>query len=498
MPFSSEAYPWAALAAAVASAILILPLVGVYRRLGLRDGERSLRKIHGSDVPRVGGPAVILAVFAGAGAGQAAGIDLEPAQWALLAAAGVMGCVGLADDVAGLRARTKLAFQVLCAAAVVSAGVRWPALEALLDRNWFSLSVTVLYFVLAANAVNLIDGLDGLAAGVVLFASVVVLGGGMLETTPPSAAFVAALAAGAAMGFFAHNRPPARVFLGDGGAYFLGFLVAGELLFVDSIRPRKAVVELSIPLLALALPLLDAGLAILRRMARGQPIFASDADHVHHRLLARGFSTWGAMAVLWAASAWFSAMALLTVAGVGGSATLAGALAAAVTLAAGLDYHRGRAGVPGRDAEGWRARRRDVVETLRAIERAEADVDEPVGPDRFRRLAQPADRVRRLVCAEVFEVRGADGRPVVSGGASEGARVFLAIPLVDGAELRFGFPSTASAKLAPEHTHAVERLVTVFVAEDAAQRRSGETSVDPAVRPEGESAQRPAAPGAPR
>lgn len=469
-----EELAWALVASAVVAALAVPVAAAWFRRRGIRDDERSLRKIHGRDVPRAGGVAVVATVLVGVAVAAGLGVEIDPTQWAVVGAATVLGAVGVADDLVGLRARTKLAAQVLCAVAVIAAGLHWQAAEALFERNWFSLGLTVGFFVAAVNAVNLIDGLDGLAAGVVLAASSVVLGGGVLGTAPADAALVAALAAGATLGFLAHNRPPARVFLGDGGAYFLGFLVAAELLLVDSVRPRKAVVELSIPVLAFGLPLLDTALAVVRRLARGQPVFAPDADHVHHRLLARGIDRWRAVLVLWALAAWFAAMALLTVAGVGGSTTVAGALLAAMAFPVALGYHRGM--VAESDAgpadEGWRARRRRVVEVLGRLDDASREVEVPAGPKRWQALEGPVFEVAELLGAVAVEVRDGSGRPVVRGGRPEGVRLRLAVELREAAELRFGFTSAQSLAGTAASTHVVERLVAVLLDETDGPRRS--------------------------
>jgi UDP-GlcNAc:undecaprenyl-phosphate GlcNAc-1-phosphate transferase len=139
--------------------------------------------------------------------------------------------------------------------------------------------------------------------------------------------WIAATALGAVLGFLVHNRHPARVFMGDAGSYFLGFLLTALLLLVHPVRERVAIINFSIPLMVLALPLFDMTLAIVRRAARGQPIFAPDCDHIHHRLLARGLPHARVVQVLWLSTALFAGLAYLNVIGVGGWWTLTGAVA---------------------------------------------------------------------------------------------------------------------------------------------------------------------------
>ena len=474
----------AALVGLVVTAALVPLARAAWVRLGRPDRERSLRKVHAGEIPRAGGAAVLLAVLLalltaeGLGARTLLGPGdgaLGPA-WSAWGGAMLVGLAGLWDDLVGLRARHKLAIQVLAAALVVAAGVRWPALESLFDRNWVSLVLTVGFLVAATNAVNLIDGLDGLAGGVLASGFAVVVGASLLGAAPPGVGWLAALALGACLGFLLFNRHPARVFLGDGGAFFLGFLLATLLLSVGSVRPRKALVELSIPLMALALPLLDTTLAIVRRLVRGQPVFAPDADHLHHRLLARGMGTWRAVAILWAVQGWFAAMAYLTVRGVGGTWTLAGAVAMSGVLPLLLGYHRRRRAAADM---GWLARRKETVELLRRVEAlAKGPTDR--GATRWRRLGPEVVEVLACLGFSGFEVR-ADGEVLASGGTIDEVRAWLDLPMGGGVELRVALTEHLTMLLPDAQQHVLEQVLHLLAGDPAGRRVSADDH--PAARP---------------
>lgn len=288
----------------------------------------------------------------------------------------IIGATGVYDDLVGVRARTKLILQICAACVAVLYGLHWPALERILgpDLVWLEPAATIVFVVAVVNAVNLMDGLDGLAGSLVAVA----LGGILVATTlGPSGptniatAWVTASALGAVLGFLLHNRHPARVFMGDGGAYFLGFLVSALAIGIEPTRWRVAPIHLSIPMLLLAVPLFDLSLALIRRVLRGQPIFCGDSDHIHHRLLAAGFSQPSAVRLIAACSLMFVTLALLNVVGVGGWWTLLGTLIAALVLVVALGYHRILARLPafsGDEAWGWRERRRELMAVLAALE----------------------------------------------------------------------------------------------------------------------------------
>ncbi|MBA2246297.1 MAG: undecaprenyl/decaprenyl-phosphate alpha-N-acetylglucosaminyl 1-phosphate transferase [Gemmatimonadetes bacterium] len=228
-------------------------------------------------------------------------------QWrfflGLLLGGGLVFAAGLWDDLRGLQPAFKLSAQCLAAVVVFAFGFRIEVLsfgatgELLLGG--FALPLTILWVVGVTNAFNLIDGLDGLATGIAVVAlgtTMAVAGAlGNLEVVVVCLALLGAL-----VGFLRYNFSPARIFLGDSGSQFIGFMLA-VLSVHGSLKSATAVLVI-IPLFALALPLLDTLLAIARRWLRGVPLSGADARHIHHRLLARGLTHRGAAIVLYLAA----------------------------------------------------------------------------------------------------------------------------------------------------------------------------------------------------
>ncbi len=288
-------------ATALAVTLLLTPLV---RTVGLRWGIVSHsggRHVHHGAVPRTGGVAMF-AGFAAAVLMRLAGERLwgwppaltlagEPVL-GLLAGLGLMFAVGLVDDLVDLTPGQKLAGQIVAASVAYAAGVRIdfvgnPFGGGLLLIGVLSVPVTLFWMTGFANVVNLIDGLDGLAAGITAIAAVSLL---VLaeETNQPLAAVLAAALVGACVGFLRYNFNPASVFMGDSGALFLGFCLACISLL--GVMKSVAAITLVVPLLILGVPVFDTFSAIVRRRRSGRPFHEADKGHIHHRLLGRGFS----------------------------------------------------------------------------------------------------------------------------------------------------------------------------------------------------------------
>lgn len=273
------------------SSVLLSPLVGrLATRLGAVDYPGG-RHMHAVATPRMGG----LAIAAGALLGILAlswvpGIA-HPGHLRLvtLAVAGLgILLLGAVDDVLGVSAKKKLAFQLVFAALCWSAGVKISALSdpvgghILLDAS-ASLIITLAWIVGVTNAINLLDGLDGLAAGVVTIVATTLVFVGLLAGAPDIFLVLTTGAlAGACLGFMLHNGHPARIFMGDTGSQFLGFLIAN--IAILSTQKRTAATALAIPILALGIPIADTLYAIIRRSMQGRSPFSADADHFHHLL----------------------------------------------------------------------------------------------------------------------------------------------------------------------------------------------------------------------
>jgi UDP-GlcNAc:undecaprenyl-phosphate GlcNAc-1-phosphate transferase len=294
-------------AAALAIVLVLTPAVGAsarYLRLIERrpEGERDRPTI-----PRLGGLALFLGVFVPSLAFLPLGGELR----GVLLGAAVATTVGAIDDFRGLPWIPKLGGQVLAAAIPAGFGV-WVHTFTFVGvyqlPQWLGVSLTVIGIVAVMNMVNFLDGLDGLAAGVCAIAGttfcVIELSLGRI-----GAAVLAAIVAGACLGFLRHNFYPARIFMGDSGALLLGYTLAA--ISVQGLLKTAALATLVLPLLVLAVPVLDTSFVVAKRLKSGQPIYVADARHLHHRFMRLGFSQRRAVVYLWT---WCGTLALAALA----------------------------------------------------------------------------------------------------------------------------------------------------------------------------------------
>lgn len=276
-------------------ALLLTPVVrGLSRRWNILDHPDGHRKSHAGSVPRIGGIAVALAYGASylvllALPLQAVGVIERgfPLIARVLPAAVVILLVGLIDDIAGLRPWQKLTGQIAAGLLAFWAGIHLHNLGGLPLGDGWGLVCTVAWLVLCSNAFNLIDGVDGLATGLALFAAATTLLAGLTQPNIPLALATAPLV-GVLLGFLRYNFNPATIFLGDCGALFVGFLLGCYGILWS--QKSATLLGMTAPLMALSIPLLDTGLAVARRFLRRQPLFKPDRGHIHHRLLDRGHS----------------------------------------------------------------------------------------------------------------------------------------------------------------------------------------------------------------
>jgi len=197
----------------------------------------------------------------------------------------------MVDDIKGLSPFVKLFFQIVAATAAFFYGVQMtnlhlPFLDAPIALGIFSLPLTVFWIVAISNAFNFIDGVDGLAGGVTVI-SALTLGVVAYVTHQPIAALVAAAIAGTMLGFLVFNFHPAKIFMGDSGALFAGFVLA-SIAVTGVLKTVTATIVL--PILILSVPLLDISYSVFRRLARGKSPFRADGEHIHHKLLKAGVS----------------------------------------------------------------------------------------------------------------------------------------------------------------------------------------------------------------
>ena len=232
--------------------------------LGAIDIPLDSRRMHKSPVPRIGGLAVFIGFLLSA--------SIFSNNISLLSGALVIVSIGIVDDVYRISAYQKLVFQIIAAAVAIGFGARAP-----IENGFISVAFSLTWLVVLPNAFNLIDGLDGLCARVSLFAA--------LALFVMNGSTVALALAGAILGFLPFNLRPARLFLGDTGALFVGFALG--VISLEGITTPKSFASI---ILIFALPLADTAYAFLRRIAKGKNPFAPDREHFHHKLIDRGFS----------------------------------------------------------------------------------------------------------------------------------------------------------------------------------------------------------------
>lgn len=305
-------------------AAVVTPLVRRFaRRYGLYDSPAQLRKVHSSPVPRLGGVAIALGFYAPLAALLVYSNDISVSYrdnashvTGLFLGGLVVLAVGVYDDIRGVSAWGKLAAQLIVATFMFQLGF---VIERLAVPFWGTLElgalsyvVTVVWFVAVMNVVNLIDGLDGLAGGVALFAVMVMFVVGHIDGVLLTTLFSAALG-GAIVGFLFYNFNPATIFMGDCGSLFLGFVIAA--VGIKTQAKSSAALALTVPVLALGLPIVDTFLAVIRRLRRGRSVFAADREHIHHRLLALGLTQRQAVLILYGVCGLFAAVAIVVKAG---------------------------------------------------------------------------------------------------------------------------------------------------------------------------------------
>lgn len=280
-------YVLAFIIAIVVAYILTPRVISLANKTGAMDAPDE-RKVHSKPIPRIGGLAIYFAFIVAA----LFTVDLTKEVVGLLTGATVILVVGIIDDFKSLPAKVKLMGQIIAAVVLVLFDVRIDCItnpfgDMFFLSEYLAIPITIFWIVGLTNTVNLIDGLDGLAAGVSTIAAITILLVALQQGFLLVAVLTAALA-GAAMGFLQYNFNPAKIFMGDTGSMFLGYMLAG--ISVLGAVKSAATIALIVPILALGLPILDTTFAIIRRYLNGTPIFKPDRGHLHHRLLDMGFT----------------------------------------------------------------------------------------------------------------------------------------------------------------------------------------------------------------
>ena len=313
MPQESYLKLLLAFSAAALLAFLLTPPVKILAgRIGAVDVPKDERRMHKTPIPRLGGLAIFLAFLL---------TTLVFCELTESLRGTLMGCViivvlGMVDDVCALPAKPKFVVQILAALIPVMHGVR---VEIVTNFNVFSydpymkigiysIPLTIIWIVGMTNAVNFIDGLDGLAVGVSSIGTFSILAIAIL-VSEYDIALLAAILCGACIGFFPYNLNPAKIFMGDTGATFLGFILAS--LSIQGLFKMYAVISFFIPFLIFGLPIFDTAFAMLRRMLSGRSPMEADRGHLHHRLIDMGFSQKQAVAIMYVVSAILGLSAVL-------------------------------------------------------------------------------------------------------------------------------------------------------------------------------------------
>lgn len=318
----------AALVAALLISFIATPVVkSLAEKVGAVDVPKDGRRMHDHPIPRMGG----LAIFLGFLLSTLVFVPLTTPLRGMLLGGVIIVVLGIIDDIHALPAMPKFIVQIIAALIAVLHG---NVIEVLSNPNVFSadpywvlgpwaIPISVIWIVAITNAVNLIDGLDGLAVGVATISSLTMLVIAMLVSDNMVALMMAALA-GSCIGFLPYNHNPAKIFMGDTGSTFLGFVLA--TVSIQGLFKFYTIISFAVPFLMLGLPLFDTCFAILRRVSKGQNPMSPDRSHVHHRLIDMGFNQKQAVAILYVISAILGLSAVVL--------TTSGALKAMVLLCA--------------------------------------------------------------------------------------------------------------------------------------------------------------------
>ncbi len=320
------AFPFYHLLSFVLSAAVVLCLTPLVKKAGLASGRVDMpngRKVHSQPMVRLGGVSIFVGVLVALlsvwAAGGFLGSDGEPLErvaeysvWGVTLGGLAFFLIGFIDDLFGLSPLSRLIMQSTVASVAwwVGVDIRFltiPFIGITQLPAWLSLLVTIFWLVGMANAINWIDGLDGLAAGVSGIAAAVMVVVS-LYMGQPAAALIAAALAGGSLAFLRYNFNPAQIFMGDGGAYFIGFTLAG--VGVIGLVKGVTTVAVLLPSLTLAVPILDMSAVILLRMRQGLSPFVADKRHLHHRLLNAGFSHRFTVMFIYVLALWVGSLAM--------------------------------------------------------------------------------------------------------------------------------------------------------------------------------------------
>ena len=278
-------------------------------KIGAVDIPKDDRRVHKEAMPLIGGLAIALGVFVG----MLIFMPLSRKVISIIIGGSIILIGGIIDDVKDMSARDKMLVQIIAAGVLVFGGTRInfvtnPFSGGILYLGWLSIPISLFWIVGITNTINFIDGLDGLSAGVAMISSLSL----MVVASKlgySNVVILAALLGGACLGFLPHNFNPAKIFMGDTGAMFLGFILA--TISIEGVMKSVTAVAVLAPVIILGVPIFDTAFAIIRRLLSGQSVATADRGHLHHRLLDRGFSQKKAVLILYGLSAVFGVFAIL-------------------------------------------------------------------------------------------------------------------------------------------------------------------------------------------
>lgn len=278
-------------------------------KVGAIDVPKDERRVHKKPIPRMGG----VAIYLGFVTSVIMSVGLDQKIIGMLIGGTLIVLMGIVDDIKPLSAKVKLVGQIISALVLVKFGMRIemlniPFVDMQINFQMLSIPVTIFWIVGITNTLNLIDGLDGLAAGVATIAAfslfyVAHVNGRLI------APFMTLAIAGACIGFLPYNFNPAKIFMGDTGSLFLGYMLAA--ISIDGMIKGATAIATVVPVLALGLPIFDTTFAILRRLLNGRPIMEADKGHLHHKLLSTGMGQKRTVLTLYGISSIFGVSAAL-------------------------------------------------------------------------------------------------------------------------------------------------------------------------------------------
>ncbi len=283
-------------------------------KVGAVDIPKDDRRVHKEAMPLIGGLAIFVAVIVV----TLIFLPLEKEIISIIIGGTVIVIGGIIDDLKELKPKTKFMFQIIAGLILIFGDVKVDFItnpftknSSLLYLNWLSIPITLFWVVGITNTLNFIDGLDGLSAGVAMISSItlMIVASKGYTSNYISVIIMSAAIAGACLGFLPFNFNPAKIFMGDTGALFLGFMLAA--ITIEGVMKSVATIAIVAPILILSVPIFDTTFAIFRRLLNGQSISAADKGHLHHRLLSRGYSQRKSVLILYGISAIFGLFAIL-------------------------------------------------------------------------------------------------------------------------------------------------------------------------------------------